>query len=199
MRETKEHILKVSFGLFLKKSFKEVTMKEIVEKTGMSKGAFYHYFSSKEQIFFEIINNAFSEILYIDFDQFSNDSLNAFYHEYIDYMHRVYATFQNIVGAKDSFGLNYYSFIFDAIRLFPDFREDMVEANRKEFEVWVRIIHVAKEKMEIQSSMSDEQIAQIFVNTTSGVGMNNIVLGLGEETPQALLNLWDGFYAQLKK
>jgi len=44
MNDTREHILKVAFNLFLLKSYKEVTMAELVEKTGMSKGAFYHYF-----------------------------------------------------------------------------------------------------------------------------------------------------------
>ena len=53
---TKEHILNVCTHLFLQKGFKEVTMKEIVEKTGMSKGAIYHYFNSKEQLFLEVIN-----------------------------------------------------------------------------------------------------------------------------------------------
>ncbi|MDR3129397.1 MAG: TetR/AcrR family transcriptional regulator [Tannerellaceae bacterium] len=51
MKEVKEHILKTALTLFLQKSFKEVIMNDIVEKTGMSKGAFYHYYSSKEKVF----------------------------------------------------------------------------------------------------------------------------------------------------
>ena len=54
---TKEHILNVSFDLFLQKSFNEVTLKNISENTGMSKGAIYYYFETKEQIFLEIVNN----------------------------------------------------------------------------------------------------------------------------------------------
>ena len=54
--KTKEHILNVCTGLFLQKGFKDLTMKEIVEKTGMSKGAIYHYFDSKENLFLEVIN-----------------------------------------------------------------------------------------------------------------------------------------------
>ncbi|MGD8401904.1 MAG: TetR/AcrR family transcriptional regulator, partial [Bacillota bacterium] len=60
--DSKKHIIDVSFGLFLQKSFKEVTMQEIVAKTGMSKGAFYHYFESKEQLFLEVINHFTSSI-----------------------------------------------------------------------------------------------------------------------------------------
>ncbi len=59
MSDTKAHILMVSLKLFLQKNFKEVTMKEIVEETGLSKGAFYHYFESKEKLFYEIIDYFF--------------------------------------------------------------------------------------------------------------------------------------------
>jgi TetR/AcrR family transcriptional repressor of nem operon len=40
MSGAKDHILLTSLKLFLQKSFKEVTMKEIVNKTGLSKGVF---------------------------------------------------------------------------------------------------------------------------------------------------------------
>lgn len=68
VKNTKEHILNVTFKLFLQKSFKQVTLKEIVEETGLSKGAFYHYFTSKEQIFLQLVNNqinAWKEIIHV--------------------------------------------------------------------------------------------------------------------------------------
>lgn len=199
MKATKEHILKVSFGLFLQKSFKEVTMKEIVERTGMSKGAFYHYFNSKEQIYLEIINSAFSSVLYVDFSQFNSNSLNAFYHDYIAYLNRIYDSFLSTVEDNSSFDLNYYSLIFDAIRLFPDFREKMIVSTCADLEAWVKIIHTAKEQGEIKSSMSDEQIANVFIYTNSGISMENIMTGRSEDITKSLLNLWDSFYAQIKQ
>ena len=199
MKDTKEHIIKVSFGLFLQKSFKEVTMKEIVEKTGLSKGAFYHYFDSKEQIFIEIIHYAFDSILYMDFGKFSSKSLYDFYHDYISYMDRTYASFQNAIEDGDSFDLNYYSLIFDAIRMFPEFKSKMIASNSTELEAWVNVIHTAKANCEISSSMDDIQIANVFIHTNSGVGMNNIMTGKSEETTKYLLVIWDSFYKQLKR
>ena len=77
MSETKEHILKVSFLLFLQKNFKDVTMNEIVEKTGMSKGAFYHYFKSKEELFEDIINEYYLNEWVIDYDKLNKDSSSS--------------------------------------------------------------------------------------------------------------------------
>lgn len=198
MRETKEHILRVSFGLFLQKSFKEVTMKEIVEKSGVSKGAFYHYFNSKEEIFLEIIHFAFDAVLYIDFSKFDSRSLNRFYHDYITYMDRVYASFQSQLEKTGSFDLNYYALIFDAIRLFPEFKDRMLESTSTELAAWVNIIRAAKANGEIKTPMDDEKIANVFIHTNSGVGMNGIMTGQSENTTADLLALWDSFYAQIR-
>ena len=59
MKNTKEHILQTSLLLFLQKSYTDVTMSEIVKQTGLSKGAIFHYFSSKEALFKEIAQPCF--------------------------------------------------------------------------------------------------------------------------------------------
>ncbi len=198
MKDTKKHIQNVSFRLFLKKSFKEVTMKEIVEKTGMSKGAFYHYYDSKEQIFLEIINSTFSSFLYTDYSKLSQNSLCDFYHDYIHYLNRMYENFQEVNGQDTDFDMNYYSLIFDAMRIFPHFRDKMIQSSKDELEAWTHIIRDARASGEIRSPMTDEQIAGIFIHTISGIGMSNMIAVQNEETTQSLLNLWDAFYAQLK-
>ena len=48
--ETRTFILKVSLQLFLKKGYKEVSYQDIINKTGLSKGAIYHYFKSKDDL-----------------------------------------------------------------------------------------------------------------------------------------------------
>ncbi len=57
---TKQEIKKKAYQLFAKKGFKEVTMKDICELTGLSRGGLYRHYESTEQIFLEIVN-AFSD------------------------------------------------------------------------------------------------------------------------------------------
>jgi AcrR family transcriptional regulator len=59
MTSTKEHILFTALKLILKKGYANVTMNELVAASGLSKGAFYHYFKSKEQIYFETLDKYF--------------------------------------------------------------------------------------------------------------------------------------------
>ena len=49
--ERKEQILDAAAEVFSRKGFDKARMDDIVEKTGLSKGALYWYFKSKDEIF----------------------------------------------------------------------------------------------------------------------------------------------------
>lgn len=49
--QTRDFILKKSYPLFVRKGFKSVTMKDVCEITGMSRGGLYSHFSSTGEIF----------------------------------------------------------------------------------------------------------------------------------------------------
>lgn len=54
---TKTFIKKKAYVLFAQKGFKEVTMKDICEATGLSRGGLYGHYESTDQIFSEIISS----------------------------------------------------------------------------------------------------------------------------------------------
>ena len=47
---SKSKIIDAAMVLFLKKGYENTTMQDIVQASGMSKGAIYHYFTSKQEI-----------------------------------------------------------------------------------------------------------------------------------------------------
>lgn len=53
--KTKEKILQEAYLLFAAKGYKAVTMTDICEKTGLSRGGLYRYYSGTQQIFSDII------------------------------------------------------------------------------------------------------------------------------------------------
>lgn len=57
--KTKEKILKQAYRLFAEKGFKAVTMTDICEKTGLSRGGLYRYYSGTEQIFSDILSEEY--------------------------------------------------------------------------------------------------------------------------------------------
>ena len=66
--KTKENICREAYKLFSERGYKDVTMKDICEKTGLSRGGLYRHYEGTQQIFMEIMDeftrkqkNEFSE------------------------------------------------------------------------------------------------------------------------------------------
>lgn len=55
--KTRQDIREKAYQLFAKKGFKEVTMKDICELTGLSRGGLYRHYESTGQIFLEIVDD----------------------------------------------------------------------------------------------------------------------------------------------
>jgi AcrR family transcriptional regulator len=77
MNNSREHILQTAFKLLLQKSYHEVTMQDIVQVSGMSKGAFYHYFNSKEAVFKEIVQHFFQESVHGNLNDIQHISMGV--------------------------------------------------------------------------------------------------------------------------
>lgn len=74
MSDTKDDILEAATKLFLQRSYDAVSIKDITEAVGVTKGALYHHFSSKEELFSEVIGREF-HAYQIDFGRLPNRML----------------------------------------------------------------------------------------------------------------------------
>ena len=54
---TKNKILDAAFNVFVKNGYKDTTMAHIVRESGLSKGAIYHHYSSKKDLFISLIDH----------------------------------------------------------------------------------------------------------------------------------------------
>ena len=60
--EKREKILKVSLKLFMEKGFNQTSIEEITKLVGISKGSFYTYFKSKEELLESIIESLIENV-----------------------------------------------------------------------------------------------------------------------------------------
>ncbi len=85
----KERIIKESIALFLKTSYKGTSIQNITDALGITKGAFYWHFKSKDELLETIIekyDNEFLEKLYDHMKSYEGDFIKRFkeYHKYIN-------------------------------------------------------------------------------------------------------------------
>lgn len=199
MNDTKEHIIKASLLLFLQKSYRDVTMKEIVEKTGLSKGAFYHYFASKEELFKEI-TRVFFTMGAINYKAFSSDSLHAFYNDYLQHIGNSFQQINSLLidSSEGEVSFNFFLIMFEAVSRFPEFLKLELEQYNREVESWKKMISKALESGEIKSQSTETELANLFLFCTDGVFLRFVNSEKKSTYKEDLRIAFDTVYTNLK-
>lgn len=85
--DKKRELLGIAEKLFMEKGYQQTSLDDILLASGISKGGFYHYFKSKDEVLSESINSLIDEVLAIlqqivDDDKLGAlDKLNLFFSE----------------------------------------------------------------------------------------------------------------------
>ena len=193
--DSKEKIVQVAFNLFLTKGYKDISLREIVEKVGLTKGAFYHYYKSKEELFTEVVERYVLNASDAIFDNLPKDNLKEFMAGYLTLLVKFIDQVTNTAsafGEKDS--VTYYNLIFEALRLLPGFNERIHEVHRREREAWIEVIQNAKASGEIITDFDDANLAKLFICSNDGIGMHVILEGRLKEIFQEISAVWSGIY-----
>jgi AcrR family transcriptional regulator len=169
MADTKDQILTTAFKLFFEKGFKEVTMNELVRATGLSKGAFYHYFSSKEELY------------EVTLDKYIGSYLQNFSLEYDDDLTlrenliQLFSRFAYITTElketlhRKEFGMaNYLLFLQEAMKK-EEFRDKLEKYNTRFFEEFSRWIDIAKSRNEINQDLDSMVLAKHLASLMKGM------------------------------
>lgn len=199
MSETREHILQVARGLFLQSNYDGVSIQDITRAAGMTKGALYHHFTSKEQLFEEVAHNLVGSS-HTDFSALPGDSLRGFYTTLVENRRS-----RDDDAQKDKlpnaleFDINVYSLLWDAVRLLPGFRASMESLNTREQAAWTEAIQAAIDRGEIRRGLDAEKIARIFASVPDGVGITFMLKGGSSSARYGeIQELWDALYESMK-
>ncbi|MDR3058059.1 MAG: TetR/AcrR family transcriptional regulator [Prevotella sp.] len=193
MTDSKKQILHTALKLFLRNSYKEVSLRDIVDEVGLTKGAFYHYYASKEQLFEEVVKYFYNNAIITNYNNFPKSSLKEFYEYYLNTLQEP-DDFDDVEG-----DMNFFIFLSEASKRIPTFMEIHLAQRKKELWAWSEIIEIAKRNKEIKSNIPNEDLAIMFLNMSDGVSMNRAING--KEGIAALNDVkrdWDNLYNLLK-
>lgn len=196
MKDTKEHIIKTAFLLFLQKSYKAVTLKDIILATGLSNGAFYHYFDNKELLFKEVVSQYMLRMIGQVFKSHPKNSLWDFIQSALVDMEKIYDTVKSY--AKKGASVNFVYFMFEALRYFPDIRQEAIRLQRVELNTWIEIIETAKSTGEIKSDLPNEVLARFFTYMPDGNSMTFAIDNDFRPLKSKIRALWEGLYEILR-
>ncbi|RKI38875.1 TetR/AcrR family transcriptional regulator [bacterium D16-51] len=165
--KTKQDIREKAYQLFAEKGFKNVTMKDICELTGLSRGGLYRHYESTEQIFLEIVNafsNKQKSVVFTKIGQripattILEELLSRYANEMIDY--------------ENSISLAIYEFYSN-----PAISKEE-NSVKKQYEIskstWIELINYGIGTKEF-NSVNPESIFNVIIFAYQGVRMYNFI------------------------
>ena len=163
--ETKRMIISAANKLFAQKGFKDVSMSDICEETGLSRGGLYRHFSSTSDIFKELINQ---ESSFDDMIKTGNNAGDILKYS-LDIMEK------EIVQRDTSLSLAIYEFanIGDNKNIFIDLGE---KAKNK----WIRLIEYGIETGEFPE-LNPEEVSELILYYYQGLRMWSRVVDVDEK------------------
>lgn len=183
--ETREQILIAAFRLFMHGNYRDVTMNQLVQETGLSKGAFYHYFAGKQELFEATVDWLMQTLEgSLQLEPRPDRTFREYFYDSMVQQDQRMVEMVRRTGCKDLW-VNYYKFIFNAVEYYPGYLERVQVVTDREFENWRDAIRQAQERSEIRADISASLIARHISVMLDGIGIQALFRGRPD-----LLNDW---------
>ena len=155
---TRQAIFDTAIALFAKRGYDKVTIDDICDKVGVTKGAFYNYFESKDQIILEEFMRMDDHYVKVAHDiadlKSSAEKLRVFNREAVKLMADLGVTMMKVV---------YHSQIAPNMR-----RPYLMDGRRSLYKITNELIKEGQEKGEIRDDIASEEMAVMLINCFRG-------------------------------
>ncbi|MEJ5264497.1 MAG: TetR/AcrR family transcriptional regulator [Bacteroidales bacterium] len=195
MSSSRDYIIDKAYELFLNKSYEGVSISDISEAVGMTKGALYHHFTNKEDLFKAVIDK------YLVFPDVQVDpetiTLSEFNDIVVSEIHRM---LRNMFAPNVTFvPIHYITMISDALRHYPGFKEDKERYIEEKTATIRRVIENAIMRQEIRSDIDTNTMARLYLSIAMGLAGNLIIKNYSVDESITLLRMQINQLYQLLK
>ena len=87
---------------------------------------------------------------------------------------------------------------FDILKMFPEYEEYTTVHYKMELAKWEEVIVNARLKGEIETSMSDSQLAKLFIVINDGLAVKLIMQGRIDDLAGEMFTLFNAIYNMVK-
>lgn len=189
---TKEKILSSAMKLMLEKGFNEVSLNHIISDSGVSKGAFYHYFKSKDELFVELFNVYFFNYLDEFYAVLDNGEVpiekKLFF--LADQMVEIVDVYM-----KTSSNMGFYLIFFEAMSKFEDLKRLLSKHYNDLHDKLEQILEDGKSEGKIRPDVDSGAVSLQLISTAEGLMLMCMVMDpsdIDRKIKTIFENLWNG-------
>lgn len=194
MNDTREYIIDKAFELFIDKSYEAVSISDISAAIGFTKGALYHHFTNKEELFKAVIDK------YLLLEGIEADIEKITFREYTElHVKNIQVVINRIFGNKTQFvPINCLTFIADGFRHYEGFAESKKNFFNAEICQLEVVLENAIKRGEIRNDINTKAIALTYFSNAIGLAGNLLQNYSIDESISLLKAQYDELYRLLK-
>nr|WP_302618569.1 TetR/AcrR family transcriptional regulator [uncultured Prevotella sp.] len=184
MRKSKKDILySAAFKLFLSKQYDGVSLSDIEQASGMTKGAVYYYAASKIELFKKVIEYYIIDKQQIEkkVDVNNSTTFKGFIDSYIQGVKNTIDSLQDILSGMSYKEATraYVSLIFQISQFFPDLNQRFLENRNNELGIWCVKLQKGIESRELKQDIKLYGTAKLFMSIFYGTSfLDSLTMGL---------------------
>lgn len=188
--ETIELIIETAFLAFIENGYDRVSLNEIIRRTGLTKGAFYHYFTSKSELIQEVVKKYF-------FTHISN-TIGAIDGSGETFREKMVKIYSNVLNVNIRFN-NYQDRIIDrnefmhllqeCMDMDKDLRKIVFEQQIKTISTMRKAIEEGKINREIRDDVDSLDLAELINATVRGTMISSVTLSKKETEEKLKKNM----------
>jgi TetR/AcrR family transcriptional regulator, transcriptional repressor for nem operon len=194
MSDTREYIIDQAFELFLTRSYEAVSISDISKAIGLTKGALYHHFVNKEELFKAVLDK------YLVFTGTEGDVEKVTLLEYNALIISNAKKMMNkLFGKSTKFvPINYLTLIADGFKHYPGFAADKENFFNSEINKTKQVLDNAIKRGEIRNDINTSAMAKTYFSTAVGLAGNMLQNYSIEESMLSLKEQLDELLKVLK-
>jgi AcrR family transcriptional regulator len=166
---TKENITIAALRLFLLRGYKYVSLVDVANEVGMTKGGIYHYFASKEELLHASVHYLFDrcETKYTELFRATKSLRETLHAILVEQTLERYA--QNLLCVeKGDYRVNYASFALEVMQNFPEIQERIDRSQLSLCNIIEQKIQTAMDKQEVRGDLNSHAMAVIILSILEG-------------------------------
>ena len=173
--KTEHEILEMAFDMFLEKGFSEVSTNEIIREAGLTKGGFYYYFKSREDLDQRVVERFIHPFFTKPVEKMQEvwngkkqdiPTGELLWHGF--FMPQRFVNFQKAVD-KDVAFRNFYFLLYESMKKFPEVNDYFKGLNIKRGEMLHRILERGQMRGEVTKEIDLENYVTMILAMQDGI------------------------------
>ncbi len=160
---TREQLLESAFVAFLENGFNGVSLNDVIKRSGMTKGGFYHHFSSKDDLLSEVISTYFHSYIGQNIKEFSEMSgtIETRLKFVVTSMVGIQSSLKSLMP-KNARMSDFLALLQEGIRKDEDLRAAYIDRQKLAYETMTTLLKEGQDKHIIRQDMPAGYLAELL-------------------------------------